>query len=42
MQYSSSSHMLKRSENVAYPVDFRVLPDGANTGQEYGTIVDAL
>ena len=42
MQYASSSHMLKRSENTAYPVDFRVLPDGSNTGQEYGTIVDAL
>jgi hypothetical protein len=42
MQYSSSSHMLKRAENVAYPVDFRILPDPAATGQEYGTIVDQL
>jgi hypothetical protein len=40
MQYSSSSHMLKRAENVAYPVDFRILPDPTATGQEYGTIVD--
>jgi hypothetical protein len=40
MQYSSSSHMLKRAENVAYPVDFRILPDPSATGQEYGTIVD--
>lgn len=42
IQYSSSSHMLKRAENAAYPVDFRILPDPANTGQEYGTIVDQL
>lgn len=42
VQYSSSSHMLKRAENVAYPVDFRILPDPAATGQEYGTIVDQL
>jgi hypothetical protein len=42
MQYSSSSHMLKRAENVAYPVDFRILPDPSATGQEYGTIVDQL
>lgn len=42
MQYSSSSHMLRRSENVAFPVDFRILPDPSNTGVEYGTIVDQL
>ncbi len=42
IQYSSSSHMLKRAENAAYPVDFRILPNPANTGQEYGTIVDQL
>jgi hypothetical protein len=42
VQYSSSSHMLKRAENVAYPVDFRILPDPSATGQEYGTIVDQL
>jgi len=40
VSYSSSSHMLKRSENVAYPVDFRILPDPTQTGAEYGTIVD--
>lgn len=40
IQYASSSHMLKRAENAAYPVDFRILPDPSKTGQEYGTIVD--
>lgn len=40
VQYSSSSHSLKRSENVALPVDFRILPDTTQTGAEYGTIVD--
>jgi hypothetical protein len=34
--------MLKRAENAAYPVDFRILPNPANTGQEYGTIVDQI
>lgn len=42
MSYSSSSHMLKRAENVAYPVDFRILPDPTQTGAEYGTIEDEL
>ncbi len=40
IQYSSSSHMLKRAENTAFPVDFRILPDSSQTGAEYGTIVD--
>lgn len=42
IQYSSSSHMLKRAENTAFPVDFRLLPDPSKTGAEYGTIVDQL
>jgi hypothetical protein len=42
VQYSSSSHMLKRAENVAFPVDFRILPDPTQSGQEYGTIVDEI
>lgn len=42
ISYSSSSHMLKRAENVAFPVDFRILPDPTHTGQEYGTIVDQI
>jgi len=40
IQYSSSSHSLKRSENVAVPLDFRILPDSSQTGAEYGTITD--
>ena len=42
VSYTSSSHMLKRAENVAFPVDFRILPDPTQTGSEYGTIVDDL
>lgn len=42
ISYSSSSHTLKRAENVAFPVDFRILPDPTHTGQEYGTIVDQI
>lgn len=42
VSYTSSSHMLKRAENVAFPVDFRILPDPTITGSEYGTIVDEL
>jgi hypothetical protein len=42
IQYSSSSHMLKRAENMAFPVDFRILPNPSNTGAEYGTIVDQI
>lgn len=38
---SSSGHSYKRGEATVYPVEFRILPDGAHTGQEYGTIVDA-
>jgi len=42
VSYSSSSHMMKRSENVAFPVEFRVLPDPSKTGAEYGTIKDVF
>jgi len=42
IQYASSSHMLKRAENTAFPVDFRLLPDPSQTGSEYGSIVDAI
>jgi hypothetical protein len=41
IQYSSSSHMLQRAENTAFPVDFRILPDPSATGAEYGTITDS-
>jgi len=30
----------KRNENVALPVEFRILPDPTQTGKEYGTISD--
>jgi len=42
VQYSASEHGLKRSENTAFPVDFRILPDSTETGAEYGTIVDEI
>lgn len=42
IQYSSSSHMLQRAENTAFPVDFRILPDPSKTGAEYGTITDSF
>lgn len=42
VSYTSSSHMLKRAENVAFPVDFRILPDPTASGSEYGTIVDQI
>lgn len=38
---ASSGHSFKRGEATVYPVEFRILPDAAATGQEYGTIVDA-
>lgn len=40
ISYNASSHTLKRSENVAFPVEFRILPDPTQTGKEYGTIID--
>ena len=40
VSYSSSSHSMKRAENVAFPIEFRILPDPTRTGAEYGTIVD--
>jgi len=42
MQYASSEHIMKRASNVAFPVDFRILPVPSQTGFEYGTIVDGL
>jgi hypothetical protein len=42
IQYSGSEHSLNRAENVKFPVDFRILPDGSHTGAEYGTIVDTV
>lgn len=42
VQYDSSSHTLKRAENISFPVHFRLLPDVSTTGKEYGTIVDQI
>jgi hypothetical protein len=42
VQYDSSAHMLKRAENISFPVTFRLLPDQGSTGREYGTIVDQV
>jgi hypothetical protein len=41
IQFSSSEHALNRTDNVKFPIEFRVLPDSTQTGKEYGTIVDA-
>lgn len=38
---AASGHSFKRGEATVYPVEFRILPDSAATGQEYGTIVDS-
>jgi hypothetical protein len=38
---SSSGHAYKRSEATLFPVEFRILPDAAHSGSEYGTVVDA-
>jgi hypothetical protein len=42
VQYDSSAHTLKRTDNISFPVHFRLLPDTSATGREYGTIVDAI
>lgn len=39
---AASGHSYKRGEATVFPVEFRVLPDATQTGQEYGTIVDTL
>lgn len=38
---ASSGHGYKRSAATLYPVEFRILPDAAHSGSEYGTVVDA-
>jgi len=38
---ASSGHSYKRGEATVFPVEFRILPDGARTGQEYGTVIDS-
>ena len=38
--FSSSSHSMKRTEPVAFPVEFRILPTRADVDYEYGKIID--
>ena len=38
----TSAHSLKRDAATVFPVTFRVLPDTAFTGSEYGKIIDRL
>ena len=40
VSYSASSHSMKRAEAVAFPVEFRILPNSADTDYEYGKIID--
>jgi hypothetical protein len=40
VSYSASSHSMKRAEAVAFPVEFRILPNSADTNYEYGKIID--
>lgn len=37
----AGGHDLDKKKQTAYPVEFRILPDLATAGAEYGTIVDA-
>ena len=40
VSYASSSHSMKRSEAVTFPVEFRILPNSSDVGYEYGKIMD--
>ena len=40
VSFSSSSHSMKRTEPVAFPVEFRILPSRLDVGYEYGKIID--
>ncbi len=42
VSYAASSHSMKRSEAVAFPVEFRILPNAADVGYEYGKIQDQV
>ena len=41
ISYAASSHSMKRAEATVFPVEFRILPTAADTGYEYGKIIDA-
>lgn len=40
LSVESTSHALRRNEATLFPVSFRLLPDPAFSGQEYGVIKD--
>ena len=42
VSFSSSSHSMKRTEPVAFPVEFRILPSRLDVGYEYGKIIDQV
>ena len=42
VSYGASSHSMKRSEAVAFPIEFRILPNAADVGYEYGKIQDQV
>lgn len=37
-----SSHSMQRADAVSFPVTFRLLPQSANPGSEYGTVIDRV
>jgi hypothetical protein len=41
ISYAASSHSMKRAEATVFPVEFRILPSVADTGYEYGKIIDS-
>lgn len=42
LQVSTTAHALRRNEATVFPVSFRLLPDPAFSGAEYGTIKDRI
>jgi hypothetical protein len=40
LSVSASTHALRRTEATVFPVSFRLLPDPAYSGSEYGKIID--
>jgi len=41
VQVNAAAHSYKRGAATLFPVEFRILPNSANTGYEYGTITDS-
>jgi hypothetical protein len=42
LNVEASSHSYRRNEATVFPVSFRLLPDPAFSGAEYGIIVDRI